>query len=185
MYTLQYYVNIFDHITNKLKDIVHITSQFAQFLTSNLNEYHWVSVTPSHSCRGVVFNWLPDNVKIGTWCCAKLGKSCASILAKSLKHVSAWNILKQCWIIFYPWTLQYDLKIISNHYAFITYITEIIQVFTHHEGCVAHLVGPYETPQNSTNSWSKFAKEFGSRLNWQTRRWPLATFSVTLYNYSM
>lgn len=34
--------------------------------------------------------------------------------------------------------------------------------------CATHLAGPSETTQNSTNSWSRFAKEFGSRLNWQT-----------------
>lgn len=37
--------------------------------------------------------------------------------------------------------------------------------------CVARLAGPSETPQNSTNSWSRFAKEFGSRLNWQTGKY--------------
>ena len=75
--------------------------------TSHLSEYHWVSVTPSHSCgRGLFLNWLPGNVKIGTWCCAKLGKSCASRTChkvskcqKCLKHLetllnhTSWNIL--------------------------------------------------------------------------------------------
>ena len=37
--------------------------------------------------------------------------------------------------------------------------------------CVARLAGPSKTPQNSTNSWSRFAKEFGSRLNWQTGKY--------------
>lgn len=74
--------------------------------TSHLSEYHWVSVTPSHSCcRGLFLNWLPGNVKIGTWCCAKLGKSCASRTChkvskcqKCVKHLetmlnhTSWNI---------------------------------------------------------------------------------------------
>lgn len=76
--------------------------------TSHLSEYRWVSVTPSHSCcRGLFLNWLPGNVKIGTWCCAKLGKSCASRTChkvskcqKCVKHLetmlnhTSWNILR-------------------------------------------------------------------------------------------
>ena len=157
--------------------------------TSHLSEYHWVSVTPSHSCCwGLFLNWLPGNVKIGTWCCAKLGKSCASRTChkvskcqKCVKHLetmlnhTSWNILP---LNFVKWFT--NLIVTTNHYAFITYIrgitcSPIVKV------CVARLAGPSETPQDSTNSWSRFAKEFGSRLNWQTGKYMTSQTGVVFW----
>lgn len=47
--------------------------------------------------------------------------------------------------------------------------------------CVARLAGPSETPQNCTNSWSRFAKEFGSRLNWQTGKYTTSQTGVVFW----